>query len=198
MLRRTITCGSPLVLLSVSMYCCGDCVCPLSPNGNVPLRNCSPVFAANLDGAAQRKTSSAPPALPPRAPDPADDARALTSADDGFDFAGAEILHLDSVEALVATLPRRSAGISGRPLIIESLAPNRAPGRLEKTGLISTEVTSTKRGDGIWRSRQVAEHGPALPLPDGGITSTRPGNCTAQANRFTKVLVLIGVGQTMP
>ncbi len=49
MLRCTITCGRPLVRESVSMYCCGDCVWPLSPSGSVPLRKISPAFAADLD-----------------------------------------------------------------------------------------------------------------------------------------------------
>ena len=45
MLRRTITCGRPLVEERVSTYCLGDCISPSTPISTSPLRKISPAFA---------------------------------------------------------------------------------------------------------------------------------------------------------
>ena len=45
MLRRTITCGRPLVEERVSTYCVGDCISPSTPISTASMRKISPAFA---------------------------------------------------------------------------------------------------------------------------------------------------------
>ena len=90
------------------MYCCGDCVWPLSPSGRVPLRNSLAGLRADLDELRdgellQRGAGFADPPRSLRT------MPALTWLSVARGFAGAVILDVDLVEALVG-LPRRSAG----------------------------------------------------------------------------------------
>ena len=53
MLRRIITCGSPLVLPSVRTYSSAFCVWPRTPSGRVPFKNNSPAVPESAMSCAQ-------------------------------------------------------------------------------------------------------------------------------------------------